>query len=281
MDLEITAFEGWELLDSGDERKLERMGSVVLDRPCPQAIWPPRDPALWKKAHASFARKESGQGDWTVERGAPESWKALWGKIRFELRLTGFGNVGLFPEHAAHWTWMQELLAARPKARVLNLFGYTGGASMACAQAGADVTHVDAARSVNGWAQTNAELSQPLAGTVRYLAEDAAKFVKREARRESLYDGIILDPPTFGRGAKGEVWKIERDLWPLLDACAEILSKKPLFTLLTAHSPGVTPRVLEIAAARLGAPRQIDFGEMLLKGAGPAVPAGAYARAEY
>jgi 23S rRNA (cytosine1962-C5)-methyltransferase len=281
MDLESTAFDGWELLDSGGERKLERMGAMVLDRPCPQAIWPQGDPARWKKVHAAFARKESGQGDWAKLRGAQEAWPAAWGGVRFELRLTGFGNVGLFPEHAAHWKWMQGLLAARPKARVLNLFGYTGGASMACAEAGADVTHVDAARSVNGWAAQNAELSKPLAGAIRYLAEDAAKLVKREARRGTKYDGIILDPPTFGRGAKGEVWKIERDLWPLLDACAEILSERPLFTLLTAHSPGVTPRVLETALTRLGKPSRIDFGEMLLKGSGPLLPAGGYARSEY
>ncbi len=281
MDLEISSFEGWELLDSGGERKLERMGALVLDRPCPQAIWPQADPARWKRVHAAFARKESGQGDWAKLTGAKEAWPAAWGDVRFELRLTGFGNVGLFPEHAAHWAWMQALLRGRPKARVLNLFGYTGGASMACARAGADVTHVDAARSVNGWAAENAALSAPFAGAIRYLAEDAAKFVKREARRGSRYDGIILDPPTFGRGAKGEVWKIERDLWPLLDACAAILAEEPLFALLTAHSPGVTPRVLETALSRLGAPKRIAFGEMLLKGAGPLLPAGAYARTEY
>jgi 23S rRNA (cytosine1962-C5)-methyltransferase len=281
MDLGITGFDGWELLGSGDGRKLERFGTLVLDRPCPQAIWPQADPSRWKKAHAAFARRESGQGDWTRLAGAEESWRASWRDLRFELRLTGFGNVGLFPEHAGHWEWMRALLGARPGARVLNLFGYTGGASLACAAAGAEVTHVDSARSVNGWAASNAALSAPLSGSIRTLAEDALKFVRREARRESRYDGIILDPPTFGRGAKGEVWKIERDLWPLLDACASLLSERPLFSLLTAHSPGVTPRILEAAVAGLGAPRGIAFGEMLLEGSGPPLPAGAYARAEY
>lgn len=281
MDLRIGPFEGWELLGSGDGRKLERFGEIVLDRPCPQAIWPQADPPAWERADAAFARRESGQGDWSKLPGAKESWRAAWRDLRFELRLTGFGNVGLFPEHAGHWEWMRALLAERPGARVLNLFGYTGGASLACAAAGAEVTHVDSARSVNGWAAANAALTPALPGAIRTLAEDALKFVRREARRGSRYDGIILDPPTFGRGTKGEVWKIERDLWPLLEGCARLLSDAPVFALLTAHSPGVTPRILEAGLARLGGPGRVELGEMLLTGAGPPLPAGAYARAEY
>jgi len=280
MDLEIGAFDGWELIDSGNGRKLERFGARVLDRPCPQAIWPPAHAARWREADAEFQRTESGQGDWTAGGGARDGWPAAWGSLRFEVRLTGFGNVGLFPEHAAHWPWMQALLRERRGARVLNLFAYTGGASVACAAEGADVTHVDSARSVNGWAAENASLSAPIGGRIRFIAEDAAKFVKREARRGRKYDGIVIDPPTFGRGAQGEVWKIERDLWPLVAACGELLGDAPLFTVLTAHSPGITPRVLSAALAALGAPRRIDSGEMLLVGGGQALPAGAYARAE-
>lgn len=281
MDLEIGNFEGWELIDSGGERKLERFGAHLLDRPCPQAIWPQRRPERWRDAAAEFQRGEGGQGEWTKAGGTPEAWPAAWGGIRFEVRLTGFGNVGVFPEHAAHWPWMQELLRGRPGAGVLNLFAYTGGASLACAAAGAVVTHVDSARSVNGWAADNASLSAPNAGAIRYIAEDAAKFVKREARRGRRYDGIIIDPPTFGRGAQGEVWKIERDLWPLVAACAELLAEAPLFTVLTAHSPGVTPRVLGAALDALGRRGRLEHGEMLLSGEGPAVPAGAYARVAF
>jgi 23S rRNA (cytosine1962-C5)-methyltransferase len=281
MDLEIGAFEGWELIDSGDGRKLERFGEHALDRPCPQAIWPPRATARWQEAAAEFQRGEGGQGEWTTRGGAKDAWPAAWGAIRFDVRLTGFGNVGIFPEHAAHWPWMQELVRSRPGARILNLFAYTGGASIACAAEGAEVTHVDSARSVNGWAAENASLSSPIGGSIRFIAEDAAKFVKREARRGRKYDGIIIDPPTFGRGAQGEVWKIERDLWPLITVCAALLDDQPLFTVLTAHSPGITPRVLLAALGVLGKPKRIDCGEMLLVGGGPALPAGAYARAVF
>ena len=281
MDLEIGNIEGWELIDSGDGRKLERFGAHVLDRPCPQAIWPKRSAARWREAVAGFERKEGGQGEWTRRGDAPDAWPAVFGALRFEVRLTSFGNVGVFPEHAAHWPWMQELLRERPGALVLNLFAYTGGASLACAAAGADVTHVDSARSVNGWAADNASLSAPIAGAIRYIAEDAAKFVKREARRGRRYDGIIIDPPTFGRGAQGEVWKIERDLWPLVVACAELLADTPLFAVLTAHSPGVTPRVLGAALDALGRRGRLEHGEMLLLGGGPAVPAGAYSRTAF
>jgi 23S rRNA (cytosine1962-C5)-methyltransferase len=176
---------------------------------------------------------------------------------------------------------MQALLRDRPGAQILNLFAYTGGASVACAIGGAEVTHVDSARSVNGWAAENASLSAPMGGSIRYIAEDAMKFVRREARRGRKYHGIIIDPPTFGRGAQGEVWKIERDLWPLVAACAQLLDGAPLFTVLTAHSPGITPRVLGAALGALGRPIRIDCGEMLLAGAGPALPAGAYARAVF
>jgi len=281
MDLEIEACDGWELIDSGDGRKLERFGAQVLDRPCPQAIWPKQRPERWGEAVAEFQRGEGGQGEWTRARGGPDAWPASWGAVRFEVRLTGFGNVGFFPEHTAHWPWMQEMLRGSPRARVLNLFAYTGGASLACAGAGAEVTHVDSARSVNGWAADNASLSGPVSGSIRYIAEDAAKFAKRDARRGRRYHGIIMDPPTFGRGAQGEVWKIERDLWPLVATCAPLLEDAPLFAVLTAHSPGVTPRVLSAALEALGKPRNIDSGEMLLVGGGQVVPAGAYARAVF
>lgn len=284
MDLHVQSWPGgYELVACGDGRKLERFGAVLLDRPAAQAIWPADPAAPWSEAHAAFQRGEGGTGDWQPgPRPAPANWTAAWHGLRFEIRLTGFGNVGLFPEHAGHWAWLAEAVAERAREggapEVLNLFAYTGGASLAAALAGASVTHVDGARAVNAWAALNAERSGIPEGRVRFLADDALKFVRRETRRGRRYHAIVLDPPTFGRGAKGEVWKIERDLHPLLLACREILAAEPLGVLLTAHSPGVTPAVLQALLAPFG--ERIERGEMLLHGS-PAtlpLPAGAYAR---
>jgi 23S rRNA (cytosine1962-C5)-methyltransferase len=277
MDLEIRDLDGYELIDSGGERKLERIGGVLLDRPSPQAIWTARADAPWSEARAVFRRGEGGTGDWQRRGGdLPEPWTAALRGLVFEIRLTGFGNVGLFPEHASHFDWMRELIAGRGEAEVLNLFAYTGGASMACARAGAKVLHVDAAKAVNGWAKQNAKRSGVPDDAVRYLADDAIKLVKREIRRGNRYHGIVIDPPSFGRGPKGEVWKLEQDLAPLIGLCQDLLADSPLFLLLTAHSPGVTPAVLRAMLAPLGG--NVDSGEMLLCGGGPALPAGAFAR---
>ncbi len=277
MDRKVQGFDGYELIDSGGGRKLERFGEVLLDRPSPQAIWPANPDEPWSEAGAVFKRGEGGTGDWQRRAAKlPEGWKARLGELSFEIRLTGFGNVGLFPEHTSHWSWMGERIHSSDRAEVLNLFAYTGGASISCAKAGAQVTHVDAAKSVNGWAMVNAGLSNAPKNTIRYLADDALKFVNRELRRERRYDGIIIDPPTFGRGPKGEVWKNERDLHTLCERCQSLLSPDPLFVLLTSHSPGVTPSVLGTLLARPGG--DIETGEMLLDGGGPFLPAGAFAR---
>lgn len=281
MDLQVRSWAGYELVAAGDGRKLERFGGVLLDRPAPQAIWPAPAGAPWDRAEGAFQRGEGGGGDW--RRGgaaAADGWRTAWRDLDFEIRPTGFGNVGLFPEHAAHWIWLQELLRPRAgEAEVLNLFAYTGGATLAAARAGASVTHVDAARAVNEWARLNARRSGLEGAPVRYLADDALKFVRREARRGRRYDLLVIDPPTFGRGAKGEVWKIERDLQALLAACGDLLGPAPLGLLLTAHSPGVTPAVLRGLLAPLRG--RVQAGEMLLAGgpeAGPPLPAGVYAR---
>ena len=288
MDLEVHGWpDGWELVSCGDGRKLERFGAVLLDRPAAQAIWPADPVAPWAAADAAFQRGEGGTGDWQTGPGAaPSTWEALWRGLRFELRLTGFGNVGLFPEHAAHWAWLEEMIGRRTAAdgpgaapvEVLNLFAYTGGASLAAARAGARVTHLDGARAVNTWAALNAERSGIPEGRLRCVTDDALGFVRREARRARRYDIIILDPPTFGRGARSEVWKIERDLHPLLIACRELLAETPLGVLLTAHSPGVTAAVLRALLAPFGG--RVEAGEMLLCGTAdaPPLPAGVYAR---
>ncbi len=287
MDLIVNPWpDGWELLDCGDGRKLELFGGIALDRPAAQAIWPADTAAPWSRARAAFQRGEGGAGDWRQGADpAPESWLARWRGLTFELRLTGFGNVGLFPEHVGHWQWIEEAVTGRlaagpPSApvEVLNLFAYTGGASLAAARAGALVTHVDAARAVNNWASANLERAGIDGRRLRLITDDALKFVRREARRSRRYHLIVLDPPTFGRGPRGEVWKIERDLHPLLAACADILAADALGLLLTAHSPGITAAVLRAVLAPLGG--AVVDGEMLLATAAgaPLLPAGSYAR---
>ena len=275
LDLEVTALEGWELLASGGERKLERFGNLLVERPAPQAIWP--ESGRFEEAAAVFQRGKDGTGKWITFGEVPQQpTSATILDLIFEVRLTGFGNVGLFPEHTAHWRWMAERLTEEDQPSVLNLFAYTGGASMACARAGARVTHVDSAKSVNAWAEINARASGISSGSIRCLSDDVLKFVKRENRRGHRYHGIIIDPPTFGRGPKGETWKIERDLQSLIDVCSALLEAHPLFVVVTAHSPGVTPSVLRALLRHLGG--SIQFGEMLLKGSGPSLPAGAYIR---
>lgn len=277
MDLIASGFEGYRLIASGDGRKLESFGGILLNRPSPQAIWPMEHQDLWKRADAHFERSERGSGKWTTHRLKKEAaWPAKWNELEFELRLTGFGNVGLFPEHTVHWTWMADLLATVQDPQVLNLFAYTGGASLACALAGAQVTHVDAAKSVNAWAMLNAERSQIPKDRIRFLTDDAIKLAKREGRRKRIYQGIILDPPTFGRGSKGEVWKIEQHLYTLVQEIKPLLSGNSLFVLLTSHSPGITPNTLATMLSPLDG--RVTHGEMLIAGDGPQLPAGVYAR---
>jgi 23S rRNA (cytosine1962-C5)-methyltransferase len=277
MDVTVGDMGGWALLGSGDGLKLERFGDVLVERPSPQAIWPKTADAPWGDARARFHRKEDGSGTWETPGSSPKSrWRAALGELHFEIKLTGFGNVGLFPEHAAHWEWMAGLISAAGSVEVLNLFAYTGGASIVCARAGAKVTHVDAAKSVNAWARDNSHGCSVPEGRIRYLADDALKFARREVRRRHRYHAIILDPPTFGRGPKGEVWKIERDFARLMDVCPALLHDDALFVLATAHSPGVTPAVLCALLDVLDG--HVAAGEMLLEGRGPSLPAGAYVR---
>ena len=278
MDLKIKNFNGYQLLDSGEGKKLERFSSIVMQRPCPQAIWPKKHKSLWKNCQAVFHRTESGSGHWAFSKGeGGDAFLAKIDMLSFEIRFTGFGNVGFFPEHTVHFDWMKSLVESLEKpAKVLNLFAYTGGASMICAQAGAVVTHVDAAKSVNGWAMHNGRLSNIKDGAIRYLADDALKFVKKELRRNNRYDAIIMDPPTYGRGSKGETWKIERDFDELVQNCKQLLSDNPLFMLVTSHSPGVSPRVLENLIKHKN--NKIQSGEMLLFQKENPLPAGVYAR---
>lgn len=278
----------YTLLDSGNERKLEQIGAFRLVRQSPQAVWSSRLPeAEWKAADAVYERDSSGGGDWRFGQKADRKLEILYANLYFQIKLTDFGHLGLFPEQAQNWEWMRQLIRARLERtngrnlHVLNLFAYTGGSTLACSQAGAHVVHVDAAKGVVDWAKENARISRLEERPIRWLVDDALKFVKREARRGNSYQAIILDPPSFGRGPKGEVFKIENDLMPLLEACREILAPDALFFLLSCHTPGFTPttlrnEVLEVVDGRGGL---IEEGEMLIpEQSGRMLPSGTYAR---
>lgn len=260
---------GYELLDSGGGRKLERFGGVVVSRPCSQAIWRPAlAPAAWGRACASFGREHGNA--WRGREKLPRRWEVVIDGIRFILKGTDFGHLGVFPEQRASWRWIGETVrAAGRRPDVLNLFAYSGGSTMAPALAGAAVCHLDASRGMVDWARENAAANGLGDRPIRWIAEDARKFLGRELRRGRRYDGVILDPPSFGRGARGEVYKIETDLPETLDLCRRILSEKPLFILLSAHTPGVTPVVLGnlLGDATKGLGGTIGGGEMLLTGA--------------
>ncbi len=239
--------DNYELLDFGDSRRLERFGEIVLDRPCPAAeTFERADPDLWTRADARFEGRDELRGQWTDRRELPERWVVAHGALRFELKRTEFGHLGLFPEQAENWDWIakQSHLWASHETpalrglRVLNLFAYTGGSTLAAAAAGAEVVHVDAAKNIIAWARRNAELSGLADAPIRWIAEDALKFVKRELKRGNRYDALILDPPSYGHGPRGEVWRLSKHLPRLLDLCAELTAGRPQFMLLTCHTPG-------------------------------------------
>ena len=237
----------YQLLDSGNFEKLEQVGRFRLIRPSPQAIWQPRRPKLWRTADAHYRRSSSGGGSWAFKKKLPDHWHIQYGGLTLKIKLTNFGHLGIFAEQAENWDWIRAQIAAtrRKPVRVLNTFAYTGGSSLAAAQAGAEVVHLDAARGIISWARENAALSALDDRPIRWIVDDVSKFVAREIRRGDQYDGIILDPPSFGRGKKGEVWKFEDDLPKLLEMCRQILSPNPRFVLLSAHTPGFTALALE------------------------------------
>ena len=281
LDLVSGSWSDYALIDSGDNEKLERFGPIVLARPETQAIWAKREPAEWSRAVARF-KFSGGKGAWEKKKGVPEKWEVGYEGARFTLRLTAVKHIGVFPEQAANWQWLQERVAKLSKPKVLNLFGYTGIASIVAAQAGAQVTHVDASKQSNAWAKENAVLSGVPAGGIRYLLDDALKFAQREGRRGSIYDGIILDPPAFGRGPQSEVWRIESDIVPLLKALAPLLAGKPgAFFLMSGYAAGYSSAsFLQVAQDAFGAlPESGTFGELSIReSANRVVPSGIYIR---
>ena len=236
--------DGWkdyELLDSGDGMRLERWGKYTLSRPDPVALWEPASPALWKKADAVYHRSASGGGKWDIS-SLPEKWVINYKDVRLIVKPMGFKHTGVFPEQAANWDWAAELIrnAGRP-IRVLNLFSYTGGATVSAAAAGAEVCHVDAAKGIVSHARENAEVSGLGDAKIRWSVDDCRKFIEREIRRGKTYDAIIMDPPSYGRGANGEVWKLEEDLYPFLLLTKKLLSDHPLFVLVNSYTAGLSP----------------------------------------
>lgn len=237
----------YELIDFGDGRKLERFGSWVLDRPCASVETVQRSlPAVWAEAHARYDRTGGDRGVWSPKNRLPRSWTIRHEQTQFELRPTPFGHVGVFPEQSENWDWIASRVkhAERPL-KVLNLFAYTGGSTLAAARAGAEVVHIDAAKNMVARARKNAKLSGLADSPIRWIVEDAVKFVRRELRRGNRYDAVILDPPTYGHGPKGEVWRIERHLLPLLSLCGKLAQNRFAFLLLTCHSPSLGPAELE------------------------------------
>lgn len=276
----------YQLIDSGLGNKLEAFGPYLLSRPAAQAAWRPESNAkTWDNAHAVFDRE--GGKKWTLLKSIPEEWTVEISNIFFKLKLTDFGHLGVFPEQKPFWTWIQNLIAEEiPKRKtapsVLNLFAYSGGSTLAAAKAGAEACHLDASKGMVAWARENAALNGLSEAPIRWIVDDVQKFLQREIRRGKKYDAIILDPPTFGRGAKGEIFKIEEDLITILEWCRKLLSDKPLFILFSCHTPGYSPTVLHhlLSQTVKGLGGTVDSGEMSLEGIGETfpLPSGSFAR---
>lgn len=236
----------YELLDSAGGEKLERWGKYILRRPDPQAVWSGKDAKEWKSASAIYHRSNTGGGHWEYVNPLPDRWQIHYKNLTFNIKPMNFKHTGLFPEQASNWDWFYELIKnSDRKIRVLNLFAYTGAASVAALAAGAAVTHVDAAKGMVLWAKENINSSGYKDADIRYIVDDVSKFVAREYRRGKKYDAIIMDPPSYGRGPSGEVWKIENELYPLVCECMKILSDRPLFFLINSYTTGLGACVLE------------------------------------
>lgn len=243
-------WKDYELIDASRGEKLESWGGIVLRRPDPQIVWTVGKSDLsdrWRGADAHYIRSNTGGGHWETKKRLPESWTVDYGELTFGIKMMGFKHTGLFPEQATNWDWFSEIIRScgRENVNVLNLFAYTGGATMAASKAGAAVCHVDASRGMVGWAKENAQLSGLDKNPIRYIVDDVKKFTEREIRRGRKYDAVIMDPPSYGRGPSGEVWKIEEELFGLAELCMGVLSDNPLFFLINSYTTGLSGSVLE------------------------------------
>ena len=278
--------DGWkdyELLDCGGGEKLERWGDQILVRPDPQAIWESdRKNRGWRTANARYSRSSTGGGHWDKNK-LPENWPIAYKNLRFQVKPMNFKHTGLFPEQAANWDFaMDQIRRAGRPIRVLNLFAYTGGATVACAKAGASVCHVDASKGIVAWARENAAESRLADKPIRWIVDDCTKFVAREARRGSRYDAIIMDPPSYGRGPGGEVWKLENCIYDLIEQCTQVLSDEPLFVAVNSYTTGLSPAVMEYILKTLLCPEKggktsCDEIGLPVSSTGGVVPCGATA----
>ncbi|WP_349674335.1 class I SAM-dependent methyltransferase [Lacrimispora sp.] len=279
--------DGWkdyEVIDCSEGEKLERWGNYLLVRPDPQVIWSTlKKETGWTKMNGHYHRSAKGGGEWEFFH-LPEQWTISYKELTFQLKPFSFKHTGLFPEQAANWDWFGDKIkkAGRP-VKVLNLFAYTGGATLAAAQAGALVTHVDASKGMVGWAKENARSSGLESASIRWIVDDCVKFVEREIRRGSRYDAIIMDPPSYGRGPKGEIWKIEDSIYPFVKLCSQLLSDTPLFFLINSYTTGLAPSVLSYMisteiTSKFGGSVQSDEVGLPVKSSGLILPCGASGR---
>ena len=240
-------WKDYKILDMANGQKLESWGGIILSRPDPQIVWSEKQfSKLWDKSNAIYHRSKQGGGCWEYKKNTPERWTVKYKDLTFNIKLMGFKHTGLFPEQAVNWDYMiDKITNSNRHINVLNLFAYTGGATVACAYAGADVVHVDSSKGMVSWAKENIVSSNLEDRYVRFIVDDVIKFVEREIRRGHKYDAIIMDPPSFGRGANGEVWNIEESLFKLIKLCEQVLSDDPLFFLINSYTTGMSPTVLE------------------------------------
>ena len=239
-------WEDYKIIDMADGQKLEKWGNIMLSRPDPQIVWKNKSyPDEWKKADAIYSRSKTGGGSWSYKKKIPQTWQIKYKNLTFNIKPMGFKHTGLFPEQAVNWDWMRNKIKnARREIKVLNLFAYTGGATVACLEAGASVCHVDSSKGMVSWAKENVTASGLAEKKVRYIVDDVVKFVNRENRRNNKYDAIIMDPPSYGRGANGEVWQFENNIYELVELCAKVLSDNPLFFLINSYTTGISSTVL-------------------------------------
>lgn len=281
-------WKDYEILDMANGEKLERWGNVTLVRPDPQIIWKQKSfPNKWKEVNAVYNRSKTGGGSWNYKKQMPKAWQIKYKNLTFNIKPMGFKHTGLFPEQAVNWDWMINKIENEKKhkkeIKVLNLFAYTGGATVACLSAGASVCHVDSSKGMVSWAKENVISSKLADRKVRYIIDDVVKFVQREIRRGNKYDAIIMDPPSYGRGAKGEVWQFENNIYDLVELCTQVLSDDPLFFLINSYTTGISAKVLEnMLRLEIKKKGTLSSGEIGLpmKNSEIILPCGIYARWE-
>lgn len=281
-------WKDYEILDMANGEKLERWGNVTLVRPDPQIIWKQKSfPNNWKQINAVYNRSKTGGGSWNYKKQMPKAWQIKYKNLTFNIKPMGFKHTGLFPEQAVNWDWMINKIENEKKhkkeIRVLNLFAYTGGATVACLSAGASVCHVDSSKGMVSWAKENVISSKLADRKIRYIIDDVVKFVQREIRRGNKYDAIIMDPPSYGRGAKGEVWQFENNIYDLVELCTQVLSDDPLFFLINSYTTGISAKVLEnMLRLEIKKKGTLSSGEIGLpmKNSEIVLPCGIYARWE-